>query len=151
MKKIALYAAAAALLVGIIMVRSNTVPAGAQSAPQKSHKVIFEVNVDGLETWQSIMNNVENLEKALGKDNIKIELVCHGKGLNMLLTTDAPLIERMRTAKENGVVWNACENTMRRRNVKKEDLPAFATTVPSGVTEVVLKQEQGWPYLKAGF
>ena len=117
----------------------------------KKHRVCFEVNVDGLETWQSIMNNVENLQKALDKDKVQIELVCHGKGLSMLLSTDSGLRDRMKAAADNGVNLAACENTMRRKNVKKEELPLFATTVPSGVTEVILKQESGWSYLKAGF
>jgi intracellular sulfur oxidation DsrE/DsrF family protein len=32
----------------------------------------------------------------------------------------------------------------------KEELLKVAGTVPSGVAEVILKQESGWSYLKAG-
>ena len=38
---------------------------------------------------------------------------------------------------------------MRRHNIQKADLLTDAFTVPSGVVEVILKQEQGWTYLKA--
>jgi intracellular sulfur oxidation DsrE/DsrF family protein len=44
----------------------------------------------------------------------------------------------------------ACENTMRKYKIEKADLLIEAKTVPSGVVEVILKQEQGWRYLKAG-
>jgi intracellular sulfur oxidation DsrE/DsrF family protein len=40
---------------------------------------------------------------------------------------------------------------MRRKNVSRGELLPFATTVDSGVAEVVRKQEQGWSYVKSGF
>lgn len=122
----------------------------AQSEKAKTHKVVFEVNVEGEETWTGILNNVQNLQKALGAEHTQIEVVAHGKGLSLLLANDTALKERLQQVASSGVVLAACENTMRRKNVKKEDLLPFATTVPSGVTEVVLKQEAGWSYLKGG-
>ena len=122
----------------------------AQGTKARSHKIVIEVNVEGQEAWGGILNNVENLQKALGPEHTQVEVVAHGKGLSLLLAADAPLKERLQQASNSGVVLAACENTMRRKNVKKEDLLPFATTVPSGVTEVVLKQEAGWSYLKGG-
>ena len=49
-----------------------------------------------------------------------------------------------------GVRFAACENTMRRMNLKMEDLMTFATIVDSGVAEVVRKQESGWSHIKSG-
>ncbi|MEP6754336.1 MAG: DsrE family protein [Chthonomonadales bacterium] len=136
-----------AIAIGMMAAGSSLV----RAEVAKKHQVVFEVNVDGIETWQSIMNNVENLQKEDSVKGIKIELVCHGKGLSMLLTKEAALVDRLKAASDKGVILAACENTMRRKMVKKEDLPTFTTTVPSGVTEVVLKQEGGWSYIKAGY
>ncbi len=122
----------------------------AQNRGIKKHHVIVEVNVDGAETWTGVLNNVENLQKALGPERTSIEVVAHGKGLSLLVTADTPHKDRLQKISETGVIFAACENTMRRKNVKKEDLLPFATTVPSGVTEVVLKQEANWTYLKGG-
>lgn len=122
----------------------------AQGEKAKPHRVVFEVNVEGEETWTGILNNVQNLQKALGAEHTQIEVVAHGKGLSLLLATDAALKERLQQVASSGVTLAACENTMRRKNVKKEDLLPFTTTVPSGVTEVVLKQEAGWSYIKGG-
>ena len=122
----------------------------AQDRKEKMHQIVFEVNVEGQEAWTGILNNAENLQKAFGREHTRIEIVAHGKGLSLLLATDAPLRERLKQVSDSGVVLAACENTMRRKNVKKEDLLPFATTVPSGVAEVVLKQEAGWAYLKGG-
>jgi len=122
----------------------------AQDKSAKMHKIVFEVNVEGQETWGGILNNVENLQKAFGREHTQIEVVAHGKGLSLLLATNESLKDRLRSDAESGVVLAACENTMRRKNVKKEDLFPFATTVPSGVAEVVLKEEAGWSYIKGG-
>lgn len=122
----------------------------AQGRRAKTHRIVIEVNVEGTEAWTGVLNNVENLQKALGPEHTQIEVVAHGRGLSLLLATDAPLKERLQQASHSGVVLSACENTMRRKNVKKEDLLPFVKTVPSGVTEVVLKQEAGWSYLKGG-
>jgi uncharacterized protein len=77
-------------------------------------------------------------------------VVAHGKGLGLLRTTNTAMAERLKTISDAGVTLSACENTMRRLNVKKEDLLPFAVTVDSGVAEVVRKQEAGWSYIKAG-
>jgi hypothetical protein len=39
---------------------------------------------------------------------------------------------------------------MKRKNLQKSDLVPFATTVDSGVAEVVRRQEAGWSYLRPG-
>ena len=136
--------------VTVVLVALRGVSEAQENKRSAMHRVVFEVNVEGEETWQAVLNNVENLQKALGRDHTRIEVVAHGKGLSLLLKSDAALTERLQQVAGSGVVLAACENTMRKKNVKKEDLLPFTTTVPSGVAEVVLKQEAGWSYLKGG-
>ncbi|MBA3883868.1 MAG: hypothetical protein H0X73_14470, partial [Chthoniobacterales bacterium] len=50
----------------------------------------------------------------------------------------------------DGVVFSACENMMKKKNVTKEQLLPFATTTDSGIAEVIRKQEAGWSYIKSG-
>ena len=114
------------------------------------HRAVLEVTVDGPEGWESVLNNVENMQKALGADAVTIEVVGHAKGLGLLLATNEPMRERMRALHDRGVVFAACENTMKKRGVTKDDLLPFVTTVDSGVAEVVRKQHAGWAYLKGG-
>jgi uncharacterized protein len=53
--------------------------------------------------------------------------------------------------KAKGVVFTACENTLRERKIDKTEVVFEAIFVPSGIIEIVMKQEKGWSYLKAGF
>jgi len=76
--------------------------------------------------------------------------VTHGKGLGLVLKTNTALQKRLETISKSGVVLAACENTMRRKQVTKESLLPFATTVDSGIAEIVRKQEAGWAYIRSG-
>jgi intracellular sulfur oxidation DsrE/DsrF family protein len=114
------------------------------------HRVVVEVNVAGPDAWNGILNNIENLGKAFAPDEVQIESVSHGKGLGLLLKTNTAMRERLEQAAARGVVFAACQNTMRHQHVTKEDLFPFVITVDSGVAEVVRKQEAGWSYLKTG-
>ena len=50
---------------------------------------------------------------------------------------------------EKGVKFVACENTMRQKSIRKEDLLPGVGTVPSGAVEVVRKQQRdGFAYFK---
>lgn len=117
---------------------------------KKMHRVVFELTTDNPDQWQAVLNNVENLRKAFGAENTEIELVAHGKGLGLLRKEDEGLKERIAALAGSGVRFAACENSMRKLQLKKEDLLPVAVTVDSGVAEVVRKQEAGWAYLKSG-
>lgn len=114
------------------------------------HKVIFEVSVDGLEQWEGIVTNVENLQKTLAGEGTQIALVAHGKGIGLILKKNEAMRNSLQSAFASGVCFAACENTMRRMHLQKQDLMQFAVTVDSGVAEIVRKQESGWSYIKSG-
>ena len=45
------------------------------------HRVVFELTSDEHEQWEKVLNNVENVRKALGPDKTDVEVVMHGNGL----------------------------------------------------------------------
>lgn len=69
----------------------------------------------------------------------------------MLMKTNEAQAERLGRISSTGIVFAACENTMERKDVARDALFSFATTVDAGVAEVVRKQEEGWSYVKSGF
>lgn len=140
--KIRLFAAAAAVILA-------GCAANAIRTSQR-HRVVMDVSSDNPKVWEIVTNNVENLQKAFGGETASIEVVAYGPGLGMRLGSDSALTSRLQALASSGVVLAACENTMRRKGVQRSDLLPFATTVESGVAEVVRKQEQGWSYVKSG-
>jgi intracellular sulfur oxidation DsrE/DsrF family protein len=79
-----------------------------------------------------------------------VAVVAYGKGINLLLKTNAAFEEGLKKATGSGVVMAVCQNSMRARKVKVEDLFPFATPVDSGVAELIRKQEAGFAYIRAG-
>lgn len=158
----ALLAAGGAIVIGIALLACSRQSAAAPTAaaPGSSsssaaatmttrHRVVVELTTNDQEQWQAALNNLQNLRKAFGESNVDLELVAHGNGLAMLVAAGGGERARMEELSKGGVVFAACENTMRKKNVTKEDLMPFVTTVDSGVAEVVRKQEAGWAYLKS--
>ena len=85
------------------------------------------MNTDVGDSWSQLLGNVGNIQNAFGAGNIQIEVVTYGKGIALLLKSNAAYEERIRKAVDSGVVFAVCKNSMRSRNVKPEDLFAFAT------------------------
>ena len=124
-------------------------PSLAADASPKKHRIVFEMVSEGREPWDALLNNIENAQKALGAETTEIEVVAHGKGLGILLK-ESEVSERVEKLAGTGVIFAACENSMKKKGVTKEQLLPVATTVDSGVAEVIRKQEAGWSYLKSG-
>lgn len=111
------------------------------------HKVVVQLNTSDTLVWHGVLKNIGNMQSALGP-NTQVELVAHGAGIGILLdgkTTQKAQIAALASA---GVLFKACENTIRERKIDRSMILSQAGTVPSGVAEVVLKQEAGWAYLK---
>ena len=113
-----------------------------------SHRIVMEVSGEGDEHWNGLITNVKNLRSALGSANTHIEVVVHGKALALLLGKNKEMADRLADLAREGVVFAACENTMKKQGVTKDQLLPFAMTVDAGVAEVVRKQEVGWSYVR---
>ena len=115
----------------------------------KEHNIVIQLNTADTSAWSSTIGNIKNIQKAW-PNHLHIEVVVHGKAINLLVKDKTYFANDIAGLTNEGVVFVACENTMRKYKIEKADLLIEAKTVPSGVVEVILKQEQGWRYLKAG-
>ena len=145
MKKI--FLSIIALVVSVTVSALSQAPKASQPA---KHKVVFQMNSPAPNGWDQLFRNVDSIRETFGKDGIDIEIVFFGKGLPMLLKTNAQYADRLKDAASKGVVLAACQNTMRQANIKSEDLFPFSTEVDSGVAELIRKQEAGYSYIKSG-
>jgi intracellular sulfur oxidation DsrE/DsrF family protein len=114
-----------------------------------AHKVVIQLNTADTAAWNGVIGNIKNLSK-VWPGNIKFEVVVHGKALDFLVATKSHLVTDIDQLAKKGVVFNACENTMGKYGITKQMLIPSVFSVPSGVAEIILKQEEGWSYLRAG-
>lgn len=112
----------------------------------KKHKIVMQFTNSDSISQASVVLQVKNIRTAL--PNAQIEVVCHGPGLDLLQTTKSKAAEQVAEWSGKGVVFAACGNTLKRRNLKKEDLLPSAIVVPSAMVELTLKQEKKWAYVK---
>ncbi len=109
--------------------------------------VVIQVSDNNPAIWNLALNNAENVQEALGKDNVNIEIVAYGPGLNML-KFDSEAAPRVKKAEASGVALMACGTTMKKMKVTEKDLAAGVKVVPGGVIEIMNKQREGWAYIK---
>ena len=112
------------------------------------HRVIMQVTEGDSLTQLAVIGQVRNIKKQL--PDAQVAVVCHANSLELLLKTRTKVAAHVAELKPLGVTFIACENTMARKNVTAADLVPGAETVPSGLVEIILKQEDGWSYVKGG-
>lgn len=114
----------------------------------KKHKVVIQF-MDSDSVGQVIVTKQVGNLRALWP-NAEIEVVCLGGGLDLLTTTKSKAAAEVADWTSKGVVFAACNNTMKLRKVKKEDLLKQAVVVPAAIVELASKQEEGWSYFRGG-
>ena len=119
----------------------------AQAQPAQN-RALFQVTDNDPARWTMILNNIQNLREGVGSESVEIELVAYGPGVAML-KADSSVRERIDAALKSGVAVNACQNTMRGMKLVPADMLPAIGYVPSGVVEVMRKQQQGWAYIRS--
>lgn len=136
------------ILVFLMQLQFNSF-AQTEGATTPTHKVVIQLNTADTAAWSGVIGNIKNLSK-VWPGNIKFEVVVHGKALDFLVAAKSHLVTDIDQLAKKGVVFNACENTMGKYGITKQMLIPSVFSVPSGVAEIILKQEEGWSYLRAG-
>lgn len=147
MKNTILLIAFVLLVFGTAAVAQNTTTTQTNNT---AHKVVIQINSADTAAWGGVIGNVKNLSK-IWPNNLSVVVVVHGKALDFLVAAKSHLVADIEQLSKKGVVFNACENTMGKYGITKQMLIPSVFTVPSGVGEVILKQEEGWSYLRAGY
>ena len=140
-------------LVFILLTTLIVFNISAKSSKSKSkesvHKIVFQLTTNDTLAHKSLMKQLNNITSVA--PTTKIEVVCHGPGLDMLVTGKTIVQEKIKQLKAIGVDFIACEFSMKERNVPIEKIIPEAGFVKAGIIEIVTKQEQGWSYIKSGF
>jgi len=125
--------------------------ANAQSNKQsnKVHKIVFQLRSDDTLVHKGLMRQLNNVLTAA--PDATLEVVCHGPGINFLVTDKTIVHDKIKQLKARGVTFAACENTLKEKNISKDKIIPEAGFVPSAIVEIITKQEEGWSYIKSGF
>lgn len=127
-------------------------------------KVVYHINYDDADSQAGALRNIQNHINAVGKENLDLKVVMHGKGLSLLLTPDMLANTKMEHGnatdsiqakiaglKDQGVGFQVCGNTLKGKQIDYQrdlyDVDA-ADIVPSGVAELARLQQMGYAYIR---
>ena len=142
MKMLNMMPALAAALVAAVLLQ----PAGAQAQAER-HKVVLQVSDNDPAKWNLALNNAENIQQALGKNKVDVEIVAYGPGLGMLLA-ESKVAARLNGAMDGNVALLACATTMGKAKLTEADLAGGVKVVPGGVIHIMARQREGWAYIR---
>jgi len=145
-RSIATLALAAGIAGSVLSPTAAWAADGAGSATSRP-RVVFQVSDGEPARWNLALNNARNVQDALGKDIVDIEIVAYGPGIGMLKES-SPTEPRVSAALTDGVRVVACEVTMRAQKLTKADMIPSIGYVPAGVVEIMKLQREGWSYVR---
>jgi uncharacterized protein len=128
-----------------------------RSGPARPHRLLIHVDQNDPAVMNLALNNATNVieyYRAKGED-VSVDIVTYGPGLHMLRADSSPVQDRIKQLKgmafPSNVQFSACANT--KENMEKKEgrsvaVLSDATIVPSGVVQLMEKQEKGWSYIR---
>jgi len=145
--------AVVAVLTGAIIFLTT----GNAAENAKPHRIAVQIDQNDTALMNLLLNNVSNtMEYYHGRgEQVQIEVVAYGPGLNMLRDDTSPVKDRLKRIKEgsfpSAITFSACGVTKAGMEAKEgHPIPivAQASVVPSGVVRLNELQEQGWSYIR---
>jgi intracellular sulfur oxidation DsrE/DsrF family protein len=132
-------------LIGFLAAAALASPALSQ--PTGKQRVVFQVSDNDPAKWNLALNNARNVQTELGRDNVQIEIVAYGPGLDML-KAESKVSARLAQALDGNIGLLACENTMQNTKLQKADMYGGIGYVAAGVTHIMKRQREGWAYIR---
>lgn len=111
-------------------------------------KIVFSITEDSYHALDHILSVANNVLKFYGPDNVEMEIVAYSKGIRLLLAKDKKTAARVDALMQYDVVFIACGNTMRTKNIKEDELVDGSEVVTAGVVELLERVNEGWSYIK---
>jgi intracellular sulfur oxidation DsrE/DsrF family protein len=115
----------------------------------KVHRIVFQLMSDDTTVHLTLMKQLNNVLTA--SPDARLEVVCHGPGISLLVKEKTTMLKKIQALKARNVMFLACENTLKDKNIPKEKIIPEAGFVQSGIIEIATRQEEGWSYIKCGF
>nr|WP_295928942.1 DsrE family protein [uncultured Dyadobacter sp.] len=115
----------------------------------KNYKAIIQLTSPEPKVHKSMIRQIGNLMAHL-HDQVDVRIVCHGASISFCVRDNNALADEISTLLSRGVTIGACRNMLEANNTAPSALIDGIEVIPSGIAELVILQQEGWSYLKAG-
>ncbi len=110
-------------------------------------KIIFDVTSSNTEVHENAVRHVKGMSEAYPES--EFEMVIYSGALPMMLKSKSSVITDVESlAKSDNVSLKVCAVSLKKNKLTEQDLISGVETVPDGIIEIVIKQNQGWGYIK---
>lgn len=140
------------LFAALVVMLGLTASAWAEG---ETHYLAIHVDENNPQVMNLALNNAANVASYYESqgDEVVIEIVAYGPGLNMLIPGKSPVEQRISamSLEMDNLSFAACGNTHRKMSEKAgADVPIMpeAKMVTAGVVRLMELQEQGYSYLR---
>lgn len=113
-----------------------------------TYKVAIQLSSNDILVQKATISQLNNILNAL--PSVTIEVVMNGPGIDLILE-DAPLSNTLEQLNEKGIQFLVCKNSLNQKNLSATSILPFCTVVPSSLAHLIVRQHEGWSYIKAGF
>lgn len=117
-------------------------------AQTKDYKVVFDLTSNDTTDHKTVIRWLNGISQS--NTDARLEVVFYGQSLGMVTKDKSTVADDLKklTANKN-ISFKVCEAAMKRQNIDKSQLLPGIETVPDGIYEIMLKQNEGWGYIKA--
>lgn len=108
------------------------------------------VHVDELDKWGLALGNISNLISYCTDNGYTyaIEALSNAAAVKELIVQDSKHKETINGLAEKGVIFAACRNALKGHEIDLKDIFDFVQVVPAGTAELVIKQYEGFAYIR---
>ncbi|MBL4613548.1 MAG: DsrE family protein [Magnetovibrio sp.] len=126
---------------------AQTVMAQPEPDFDNPRKVVISLNEKDLKRVNTVLNNVMNIQKAYGRDNVQLAVVAYGPGIWAVLK-DSPVRARIESMQMYDIEFVACGNTLDAIKKDEGDTIKGVRWARAGLVEVIERRLNGWVDLK---
>lgn len=110
-------------------------------------KIVFDVTSGEVGVHQSAMRHITMMSTQY--PDSEFEMVIYSSALDMVLKEKSLVSKDLENlAKNENVSFKVCQMSLDRYKLTTSSLIPGVATVPDGILEIVMKQQQGWGYIK---
>lgn len=146
------FISALVLMSSVAVFGCNKADTSASSDMGPKNKVAIQISSGDPLTQKIALNNAVNLQKAMGMDNVEIEVVAYGPGLSVLtMNPKNTQSARVKSLAQQNITFSACANTMKaikKKTGKEPVLVDGVKVVPGGVVRLMELQQEGYAYIR---
>jgi intracellular sulfur oxidation DsrE/DsrF family protein len=116
-------------------------------AQRQPYRVVFDLTSRDTLEQKAVLRWLK--EVSTSSPDAQMEVVMYAKGFDLVMPERSAYIADVKEAMKNpNVVFKVCAIALKNNNVDKSQLLPGVQTVPDGIHELVMKQQDHWGYIK---